>query len=330
MINNSLSKIHEVAVIIVNYNAGLMLARCIAALCEQTYKDFKIILVDNASTDGSIEFIKILYPDLQVIPAGRNLGFAAGNNLGLLHSVGSTYIALLNPDAYPADDWLECFVAEAKSSTYFDFWGCSLRLADTPDYLDGTGDIYHVCGLSWRRDHGVHVNSGHNVVEEIFAPCAAAALFTRRSLEVVGGFDESFFCYHEDVDLAFRLRLQGFRCGFVPLAYVDHVSSGISGKNSDFATYHGHRNLIWTYFKNMPTPMFWYYLPLHIIINVISILHCTFRGQLLIVLRAKYDAIRGLPRVIKQRTELHNEIHVNWQDLRLLMSRSLSSLWHRH
>jgi GT2 family glycosyltransferase len=291
--------------------------------------------VDNASETKEFEQVKNWCDEfapgkITVVRNSTNLGFAAGNNLGLLHTEGVQFVALLNPDAYAAKDWLERFVVGAKSSANFDFWGCSLRLADTPELFDGTGDVYHVSGFSWRRDHGIPVKVGHSKPDEIFGPCAAAALYTRNALQVVGGFDESFFCYHEDVDLAFRLRLLGYRCGFVPDAFVDHVSSGISGRNSDFATYHGHRNLIWTYFKNMPIPMFWFYLPLHIFMNLISVIHCAFRGQFKVVLKAKLDAIKGLPHIIRQRSELHKEIQVNWQELRLMMSRRISSLWHRY
>ena len=96
---------------------------------------------------------------------------------------------------------------------------------------------------------------------EIFAPCAAAALYRRAAFLEAGGFDEHFFCYMEDVDLGFRLRLLGYRCGYAPAAIVHHVGSGTTGARSPFTVYHGHRNLVWTYVKNMPTPWFWLYLP---------------------------------------------------------------------
>lgn len=317
-----------VAVIIVNYNAGDMLGRCLAALERQTFRDFSVIVVDNASTDGSAEGIESRHPGVKLLRAGGNIGFAAGNNLGIRHAAGAEWVLLLNPDAYAAPDCLERFVGAARQGTH-DFFGCLMRLADTPDFLDGTGDMYHTSGVAWRRDHGVALRAGTQAPGEIFAPCAAAALYRRADLEAVGGFDERYFCYFEDIDLAFRLRLRGLRCGYVPEAVVDHVSSGISGKRSDFSTYHGHRNMVWTYVKDMPALLFWLYLPLHLGANLFAIAACAARGQLGVVLRAKRDALLGLPWVLRERAAVQSASRAGWRDLRAPMSRGLRALWSR-
>lgn len=318
----------SIGVIIVNFNAGVMLERCLAALDHQTFRDFHTVVVDNASSDGSADGIDTRHPQVTLVRAGGNLGFAAGNNLGLKHAGKVEWIVLLNPDAYAAPDWLENFVA-ATAKTEFDFFGCRMRLADTPEFLDGTGDSYHTSGVAWRRDHGVSADAGVQEPGEIFAPCAAAALYRRVDLEAVGGFDESYFCYFEDIDLAFRLRLQGKRCAYVPEAVVDHVSSGISGKHSDFSTYHGHRNMIWTYVKDMPAFLFWLYLPLHLCANLLGVAACAARGQLGVVLRAKRDALAGLPRILRERSRIQAGARVDWRTLRAAMARGLPALWNR-
>jgi GT2 family glycosyltransferase len=101
--------------------------------------------------------------------------------------------------------------------------------------------------------HGTPASALKGSECEIFSPCAAAALYRRSALLEVGGFDEDFFCYVEDVDLGFRLRLAGYRCLYVPLSVAHHIGSGTTGgKNSDFSVYHGHRNLVWAFVKNMP------------------------------------------------------------------------------
>lgn len=317
-----------VAVIIVNYNAGDMLGRCLTALERQTFRDFSVIVVDNDSSDGSAEGIELRHPGVKLLRAGGNIGFAAGNNLGIRHAVGAEWILLLNPDAYAAPDCLERLVAAARAGE-FDFFGCLMRLADTPDFLDGTGDMYHTSGVAWRRDHGAAFRAGTQAPGEIFAPCAAAALYRRADLEAVGGFDERYFCYFEDIDLAFRLRLRGLRCGYVPEAMVDHVSSGISGKRSDFSTYHGHRNMVWTYVKDMPALLFWLYLPLHLCANLFAVAACGARGQMGVVLRAKRDALLGLPRVLRERAAVQSASRAGWRALRAPMSRGLRALWSR-
>jgi len=317
-----------VAVIIVNFNGGKLIELCLKALAAQTDQNFQTVVVDNASTDGSAEAILANFPDVKLVRAPSNLGFAAGNNLGFKHAGDAQWIALLNPDAYAAPDWLERMLLAANEGN-FDFFGCRMRLANTPDYLDGTGDMYHASGVAWRRDHGRLAIESTGVADEIFAPCAAAALYRREDLEAVGGFDESYFCYFEDVDLAFRLRLLGKRCAYVPDAVVDHVSSGIAGKRSDFATYHGHRNLVWTYFKDMPTPLFWFYLPLHFAANVMGVCICAARGQLGVVLRSKRDALLGLPRVLRARKRVQAQAQSPWRDIRAVMVRGFMALWSR-
>ena len=297
----------DAAVLIVNYNSGAWLARAVDALARQSVKGFRIVVVDNDSRDGSAEGIEGRAENLVLIRAGSNLGFAAGNNLALRHAGDARWIVLLNPDAFPEPEWLERFLQAAEAAPDCAFFGCRMLMADVPGRLDGTGDMYHASGASWRRDHGVRVDEGSSASGEIFGPCAAAALYARQALDEVGGFDERYFCYHEDVDLAFRLRLRGYRCAYVPQAVVAHVGSGITGKRSDFATYYGHRNLVWTYVKNMPAALLWLFLPLHIAMSLVAIAVGAARGQLGVMLRAKRDALRDLGAVLGQRRAIQRE-----------------------
>jgi GT2 family glycosyltransferase len=314
----------SIAVLIVNYNAGAYLGRCLEALSRQTVRDFRVVVVDNASTDGSADGMEERFSNVRLVHAGRNLGFAAGNNLALEHAGRVEWIALLNPDAFPAPDWLEKMVLAAFAYPQCAFFGCRMLLAERPELLDGTGDVYHASGVAWRRDHGVPAVRGESAAGEIFGPCAAAALYSRAALEEVGAFDESYFCYHEDVDLAFRLRLRGHRCRYVPEAIVHHVGSGITGWRSEFSTYHGQRNMVWTYVKDMPGVLFWLLLPLHLFANLAAIAVCAARGQLGVVLRAKRDALRGLGRVLRQRREIQARRSVGARALAAAMSWTLS------
>jgi len=315
-------------VIVVNFNGGPFLFRCIDALRAQTLRDFRTLVVDNASTDGSADFLGGA-GDVELVRAGANLGFAAGNNLGLRHAGDAEWIVLLNPDALPEPDWLERLLAAARAHPEYAFFGCRMRLSHDPQMLDGTGDVHHASGVSWRRDHGV--NEAHATLEagEIFGPCAAAAMYARRALEEVGGFDEAYFCYHEDVDLAFRLRLRGHRCRYVPDSIVRHVSSGITGRRSDFATYHGQRNLVWTYVKDMPAALLWRYLPLHLAANLAALAVCAARGQFLVGLRAKRDALCGLGAVLERRRHVQAGACVAPAALLAAMSRGLGPLLRR-
>ena len=308
-----------VDVVIVNYNGGDYLRRAVASLQAQTLKDFRVIVVDNGSSDGSLERLPTAPIETIVVGAGRNLGFAAGNNLAIRQYVRADWLALLNPDAFPHPDWLERLLYAASTNPRFSFFGCRMLEARDPERLDGAGDAYHVSGLHWREGHGCPDSAAYAQSEEIFSPCAAAALYRTRDVLDVGGFDEDFFCYSEDVDLAFRLRLTGHRCLYVPDAVVEHVGSGITGVRSDFSLYHGHRNLVWTYVKNMPERLFWFYLPYHLLLNVYSLLIFTVRGQPKPLWRAKRDAILGLPRAWHKRREIQAQRRVSASDIRAVM-----------
>ncbi len=209
------------------------------------------------------------------------------------------WIALLNSDAFPDPDWLAQLV-HAASEYPGAFFASRQIQANHPQLLDGDGDIYFTSGLAQRRNFNVpHYSPGPP--REVFSACAAAAFYRRQDFLDAGGFDEDYFAYMEDVDLGFRLRLRGLRCYLVPTAVVHHVGAGATGDRSDFSTYYGHRNLVWTYFKDMPNPWLWLYMPLHLAWGVISVLYFIARGHGLVILRAKWDALRGLPPVLGKR-----------------------------
>jgi GT2 family glycosyltransferase len=295
----------KVSVIIVNWNGERFLARCLAALMEQTVTPHEIILVDNASSDGSVEIVR-QYPSVRLMIQSLNTGFARGNNLAIAAtSAESKWIVLLNPDAFAEPLWLEKLLDAAKSNPEFEMFGSKLVNAADPALQDGDGDAYHMSGLVWRMGHGVPVSNTVEVVREVFSPCAAAALYRRSILCANGGFDEDYFCYVEDVDLGFRLRLAGYRCLYVPESVAHHVGSGTTGgQHSEFALYHGHRNLVWTFVKDMPGILFWLLLPLHLLLNLVSIIWLALRGQGGIIWRAKCDALMGLPKMWRKRQQL--------------------------
>ncbi|MDR4463980.1 MAG: glycosyltransferase family 2 protein [Nitrospira sp.] len=292
----------KVTVIIVNWNGGRFIDQCLSALLAQTVVPHEILLVDNASSDSSLDIVS-RFPSVRVLPQNTNLGFARANNLAIqVSDADSEWIGLLNPDAFPEPSWLEALLSTACAYGDFDIFGSRLLNAADPDRIDGAGDTYHISGLVWRMGHGVTVGALSPQPSEAFSPCAAAALYRRRALLEVGGFDEDYFCYVEDVDIGFRLRLAGYRCLSVPASLARHVGSGMTGgRHSDFAVYHGHRNLVWTYMKDMPGVLFWLLLPLHVAMNLVTIVVFTLRGQGRIVWRAKLDAIKGLPTMWRKR-----------------------------
>ena len=272
-------KTAEVCVIVVAYNSGACLGRCVAALARQERCSFEAIIFDNASPDGAVDKLGPLPPEFRVIRSTRNIGFAGGNNRAAAETQ-APWVATLNPDAFPEPDWLARLLAAAERNPDVDMFGSTQLMAAEPGRLDGAGDVYHACGLHWRDLHGQPVASLPAAPErEAFAPCAAAALYRTSAFRAHGGFDERFFCFAEDVDLGFRIRLAGGRCLQVADAVAHHLGSSSAGRRSDFSVSHGFRNRFWTFVKNMPGPLFWPLLPAHLVATSGMLVLAAARGQ---------------------------------------------------
>lgn len=248
-----------VTVVVVNYNGGEFLRKCMASLARQTFTDFEVILVDNASTDGSLDTLVELPPRTTILRETKNHGFAVGNNLAVDRS-RATWIALLNPDAEAESDWLEALMHAVAERPTHRVVACLQIATHDASILDGAGDCYLAFGYAWRGGFGRPVADTPDD-GECFAPCGAAALYPRDAFVLSSGFDPRYFCYHEDVDLGFKLRWLGEKCQFASRARVRHVGSGISGRASDFAVFHGARNGLWTYVKNMPLRLLMFTAP---------------------------------------------------------------------
>ncbi|MBF0292275.1 MAG: glycosyltransferase family 2 protein [Nitrospinae bacterium] len=317
---NEALKTAAVAVIVVNWNAGEHLERCLRSIYSQTMRPRRVILVDNASSDGSADGVENRFPGVQIVRLNYNAGFAVANNIAARMAADCEWIALLNPDAFAEPDWLERLITAARDNPGFSFFGSRTLNAANPRLLDGAGDVYHISGAVWRRGYGLSVDVFDPPTEEVFAPCAAAAMYKTADFLAVGGFDESHFCYLEDIDIAFRLRLLGGRCLYVRESTALHVGSGATSRHSDFAVYHGHRNLVWTFFKNMPAPFFLLYLPLHLLANIASVVFFVLQGQGRVTLKAKFDAIKGLPEILRRRKEVQQMRIASAKELRRVMA----------
>ena len=295
------------SIVIVNYNAGDMLFKVMLALSQQTYKNFEVIVVDNNSQDDSCHAAKNLPFPCRLVQLDNNIGFASANNLAVKNHIKGEWLFLLNPDAYPEPGCLEAIVRNIKQAPNVDCFACTLIDANQPSQLDGLGDTYHISGLHWRTGHGAPCNITPAHPIEVFSACAAAAIYRTETYRQLGGFDETYFAYSEDVDLGFRLRLAGGRSLLLPDAKVHHVGSGITGRSSDFSVYHGHRNLTWTFIKNVPDPLMLALLPVHL--AMILYMGCFFAasGRLKLYMQAKIDAFKHIRLLLAQRKEIQSK-----------------------
>ncbi len=252
------------SVLIVNYNAGELLQSAINSLKNQTFRDFEIVLVDNDSGDSSVDDLDLNgVPEIRVLREKENHGFAKGNNLGAREANGK-WLALLNPDAVADPNWLAEIHHATERHADCRVFACSQINMDEPNLLDGAGDAYFAFGIPWRGGFEHPISALPNEDSQCFSPCGASAVYERDLFLSLGGFDERFFCYCEDVDLGMRLQMSDEKCVFLPEALVHHKGSATSGRYSYFTMYHGFRNRTWAYLKNMPLVVLLLTLPGHI------------------------------------------------------------------
>lgn len=313
----------EARIVVVNFNAGKNLHRCMAALLAQTRTDFEVRIVDNASTDGSLRYV----PDddrFLVIHAGGNVGFAAGCNLGA-RGCAAPFVIFLNPDAFPEPGWLEALLRAAKSQPDAAMFG-SLQVSVTDgNILDGAGDCYSCFGVPWRGGHGQPVKPLPDYAEA-FSPCAAAAMYRMEWFARVGGFDDKFFCYIEDIDLAFRVRLLGGRCMRANSAVVRHVGSAMSGTESDFAMYHSARNRFWTIIKNVPGWLLCVVAPLHIAFSVYLFFRLGKSSAASAIRKGLLAGFAGLPGAWTQRRQIQAARMASIGDIARVINWSIPAL----
>ena len=241
----------KVTIVIPNYNGKHFMEPCLKSLSEQTYKDFHILVVDNASSDGSIEYMQEHYPEIECIALSQNYGFSKAVNVGIQHS-RTPYVILLNNDTTVDSHYVEEMVrAIEKSPKIFSVSSKMIQMYH-PELIDSAGDLYTLLGWGVCRGCGRPV-SNYTTMDEVFTACAGAAIYRRSIFEEIGYFDENHFAYLEDIDIGYRARIFGYHNMYCPTALVYHVGSGTSGsKYNAFKVKLAARNNIYLNYKNMP------------------------------------------------------------------------------
>lgn len=244
----------KVTVVIPNYNGISFLKDCMESLKIQTYKDFSVLVVDNASADGSVEFIKREYPEAELLELDKNYGFSRAVNEGISHA-RTPYVLLLNNDTAADRNFIgELVKCMDKDERIFSANPKMIQMYRL-DLLDDAGDLYSVIGWGFQRGVGQSSDS-YNRECNIFSACAGASIYRKKIFEEIGVFDEMHFAYLEDIDVGYRARIAGYKNVYCPTAKVYHVGSGTSGsKYNDFKVRLAARNGIYLNYKNMPLLM---------------------------------------------------------------------------
>ena len=240
------------SVIIPNWNGAAHLVDCLGSLERQTFADFETVVVDNGSTDASLDLLAQDYPWVRVIPLAENLGFAGGCNTGI-EQTSSEIVVILNNDTEVEPEWLSELLAAMEAHPRAGMVTPKVRLWDDRQRLHTTGDLTRCNGIPdsrgvWEEDRGQYDDQIY-----VFGAAGVAPAFRREMLDEIGLFDADFGSYCEDVDLSWRAQLLGYRCVFAPRAVLYHKVSA-TGKGVT-RSYFVARNTIWTLVKNLPAPI---------------------------------------------------------------------------
>ena len=300
--------------VIVTWNGRAHLDACLQAVAAQRGAAAETILVDNASTDGTVTYVREHFPWVRIVTLENNRGFAGGTNAGVRVARGR-FIALLNNDTVPAPDWLAALLRGIDAASGFVLTTARVVYMHDPTIIDSAGDGLLQWGGAFKRCHGRHADEA-SVSEEVFGVCGAACLLPKAVFEEIGGFDEAFFASHEDVDLSYRARLLGYRCRYVADAIVRHHGSATLGTISAFAVFHAQRNLEWLWVKNTPATLLIQTLPGHLLYNAVAAAHFARLGLLGTFLRAKLAACAGLPRMLRRRAAIQRARRVGAKAIR--------------
>ena len=300
----------KASLIIIAYKSRSEIQTCLSSVRAQTQQPDEITLVENGSPVGQRVLADDVPEGVNYIENSENLGFAVANNRAA-EGVTSDWLVFLNPDAFAEPDWLEKLKKASEKYPDADIFGSTQIDAGNPDMLDGAGDVYHMAGIPYRGGYGRPVSE---IPEDgdVFAACGAALMIRRELFEKLGGFDESFFCYCEDVDLCFRARLLGARVMQVRDAVVRHVGSASSGVSSAFAVFHGTRNRMWTFFKNMPGLAMWLLLPLHLALTGYQFIGAIRRKVMKAYIKGYWQGLTGLPGLMKERGRIQTERRIGF------------------
>lgn len=292
-----------ITVCIIAYNSGPTLRTCLERLAAQTFQDFETLVINNASPDPGDAAIAQEFPFVQLIENNENRGFAGAGNQGARLARGQWYV-LLNPDAFAEPNWLEELAQAAKRYPGLLSFTSRQLMDEDPGLLDGLGDVMSGYGIPYRGGY-LSRDPGDTPEGEVFSPCGAAMMIDRQLFLALGGFDEFFFCYSEDVDLGYRLQLAGEPTLLVPSAVIRHVgSASTGGRKSEFAVFHGTRNRFYVVYKDTPAILLPIVLPLHLIGVIYISSRRENRPHAHIVWRAFKASLKGLPTVLKSRREV--------------------------
>lgn len=290
------------SVIIVNWNGVRHLAQCLESLRRQSLVDFEIVLVDNGSSDGSVEFVKNNYPEVTLTELQENAGFAGGVNAGIKASCGD-YVVLLNNDTEVSAAWLEQLSAAVETHPDVFIFASKLVNYFQRMLIDSAGDGMDLCAGPYKIGE-LQPSDQFKNYRFIFGACGGGGCYKRELFDRIGFFDEDFFAYFEDSDLSFRANWAGYRCLFVPEAVIYHKVGGTADANQASRARFDimrRRNFFFLIIKNYPASFLLRYFPYFFAVHCLVFLANLLRGHFNVAFMTQFEIAKGLPAMLRKR-----------------------------
>lgn len=312
-----------VSVVIPNWNGKKFLTGCLDSLITQSYPKVEVVVVDNGSHDGSVEFLQTNYPQVKLICFPTNTGFSPAVNAGIRAARGE-FIALVNNDTVSETTWIEELVKALDANADLGSVGCKMLAYDDHSLLDGAGDGYRRGGLPGRIGHREKDLGQFDAPRMILGACGGAALYRRSMLKDIGLFDEDYFAYLEDVDIALRAQSSGYKCQYVPSAIIYHLGCGTTGSGYHPLVVRLSAQNNWnTIIKNIPMPLLVKFMPHILYWQAYYFAVVIVRGgQVIPWLDGTWRSLKMLPKMLRKRREIMSTRRVPLEYLEEIILRS--------
>jgi GT2 family glycosyltransferase len=315
-----------VSIVVLNWNGKKFLYNCLHSLENQTYKNLEIILVDNNSTDNSVNFVRKNFPEAKIVQNKKNFGFAKGNNTGIKLAKGD-YIFILNNDTKIDAKCVEYLVQTIEKNQKTGMMAPKIVSIENPKLIDSIGINIYPDGLARGRGRNEIDNGQYDNFKESLMPSACAALYRKKMLNEIGLFDEKFLAYCEDSDLGIRARLAGWKSAADPRAIVYHHYSGTFGKYSETKAFLTERNHFFVAIKNFPITLI-LFLPFYTLLRYLFIMYGLLKNKgpaakfqsskiklFFILLKVYYSLVLSIPYLIKERRKIQKTKKISNREL---------------
>jgi GT2 family glycosyltransferase len=309
-------------VAILSYNGRHLLEVILPSLASQDFRDFRVVVVDNGSRDGTAAWLAEHWPQVTVVALPENVGVTAGLN-ACARAAPTEFVGLFNNDLELHPAALGELVAALRQHPEAASAGAKLLDFHDRTVVDGAGDLFSWAGRGGRRGHGERDRGQYDEARAFFGACGGAAVYRRQAFDVVGPFDEQFFAFFEDVDWSFRAQLAGWGCRYVPSAVVYHMGSATLGKGmTEFTQYHLWRNTVWLVLKNYPLAALLRHFPRIAYVQALELRGAARERRLGLWARAMGDALRGLPGALRRRAAVQRTRRRSTRELETIVAAS--------